>query len=38
MAPPAAPVKKRKFVWTDADENDLKDFYLKEKRAHIDEN
>ncbi len=38
MAPPSAPIKKKKFVWTDADENDLKDFYLKEKRAHIDEN
>lgn len=37
MAPPE-PVKKKKFVWTDANENDLKDFYLKEKRAHIDEN
>lgn len=37
MAPPE-PVKKKKFVWTDATENDLKDFYLKEKRAHIDEN
>ena len=38
MAPPATQVKKKKFVWTDANEEDLKDFYLKEKRAHIDEN
>jgi hypothetical protein len=25
-------------VWTDADENDLKNFYINEKRANIDEN
>ncbi len=48
MPPPAAPIKKKKFMWTDADENELKDFCkyfitycyldLREKRAHIDEN
>lgn len=50
MPPPNAVVpKKKKFVWTDADENDIKEtcneqiflnysLDLREKRANIDEN
>ena len=38
MVPEGQLPKKKKFVWTDADENDLKNYYLNEKRANIDEN
>jgi len=33
MAPPSAPIKKKKFVWSDADENEIKDYYLRDKRS-----
>ena len=26
MPPPSAPIKKKKFVWSDADENEIKDY------------
>jgi hypothetical protein len=29
MAPPSAPIKKKKFVWSDADENEIKDYCKK---------
>ena len=39
MPPPSGPpIKKKKFNWTDADENELKEQIQTERRMNIDDN
>jgi hypothetical protein len=50
MGPPSAPIKKKKFTWSDADENEIRDYCklkydsctifldLRDKRSGQDDN